>query len=164
MKRSEMTDDVRYFEDFKVGDRFYSLGRTITEADLVAFAGISGDYFQLHTNEEFGKRGPYKGRVAHGTLILAATIGLMVQSGLWRENVLSWLGTRELRLTAPVRIGDTVHAEEEVLEKTDKGKDEWGLLIIRHIVKNHRDDKVMEGELVYAIFKRGKSPYAPSGI
>lgn len=154
-----MRTKLKYFEDFKEGEKIFSrLGKTITETDIVMFAGISGDHFELHTNEEYAKKTRFGGRVAHGTLTLGVAIGLLVQTGLFGDNTLAWLGAKELRMTAPVKIGDTLYSEAEVVEKRNVGKDEWGLVSLKVIAKNQRGEIVMEGILNYAIYKRGKSP------
>jgi len=150
---------MKFFEEFEVGSRFISrTGKTITEADIILFAGITGDFFELHTNEEFAKKTRFGGRVAHGTLTLAVGIGLLVQSGLWGDNTMAWLGARELRATAPVKIGDTLYSEVEVVEKRDVGKEDWGIVSFKLVVKNQRGEVVLEGVLSHAIYKKGKSP------
>ena len=95
-----------YFEDFEVGVKLRTAGRTITEADIVAFAGLSGDFNQIHTNAEYAAADTFGRRVAHGLLVQSIATGLAVQSGVIEGTVLAF---RELdaKFSLPVFIGDT---------------------------------------------------------
>lgn len=105
-----------YFEEFEVGFEQVSPGRTITESDIVSFAGLSGDYNLLHTDEEYCKANShFKTRIAHGLLVLSIASGLALRSGLVEGTVLAF---RELswKFTAPVYINDTIHVKMSVTE------------------------------------------------
>jgi acyl dehydratase len=104
-----------FLEDLEVGQKLATAGRTITEADIVHFAGLSGDYNALHTNEVHAAAGPFGRRIAHGLLGLAITSGLLARLGILDENVLAF---RELtcKFRRPVFIGDTIHAQAAVTE------------------------------------------------
>jgi acyl dehydratase len=103
----------RFFEQFKPGDTIVSAGRTITEADIVNFAGVAGDFAQIHLNAERARQSPYGRRIAHGMLGLSIATGLLVQLGFIEETILAF---RELtwKFSLPIYIGDTVHAQAEV--------------------------------------------------
>src|SRR5690606_25366483 len=92
-----------YFEDFAIGTRLRTAGRTITEADIVAFAGLSGDYNQIHTNAVYAAADTFGRRVAHGLLVQSIATGLAVQSGVIEGTVLAF---RELdcKFSLPVYI------------------------------------------------------------
>lgn len=105
-----------YYEDLNVEDTFKTAGRTIDQGDISAFAGLSGDYHPLHTNEEFAKGAIFGKRVAHGILTLAITSGLIFRSGIFEETGLGNLGSTEKYLK-PVFAGDTIHAEMTVVKK-----------------------------------------------
>ncbi len=109
-----------YFEDYVVDAVATSRGRTITETDIVNFAGLSGDFVELHMNEEYAKRGPFGRRIAHGALIFSISTGLMVQMTLHPEAIVAFYGVDKLRFVAPVFIGDTIHVSQRVLEKQAK--------------------------------------------
>jgi 3-hydroxybutyryl-CoA dehydratase len=109
-----------YFEDYTIGEIRTSRGRTITEADIVNFAGLSGDFVELHTNEEYAKRGPFGRRIAHGALIFSISTGLMVQMTSNHEAIIAFRGVDQLRFVAPVFIGDTIHVTKKTHEKTTK--------------------------------------------
>lgn len=104
-----------YFEDFVVGDKATSPSRTITEADIVMFAGLSGDYNEIHTSEEFSKGNMFGRRIAHGLLGLSIASGLAFQMGFLLGTV-EVFRSIEWEFTAPIFIGDTIHLEAEVAE------------------------------------------------
>jgi 3-hydroxybutyryl-CoA dehydratase len=109
-----------YFDDYVVGVVTTSRGRTVTEADIVNFAGLSGDFVELHMNEEYAKRGPFGRRIAHGALIFSISTGLTVQMIRDHEPIIAFYGIDKLRFVAPVFIGDTVHVTKRVAEKQTK--------------------------------------------
>ena len=111
------TDGPRglYFEEFEVGATMRTRGRTITEADLVQFAALTGDYNPMHTDAEYS-RGAFMGqRVAHGMLTISYAIGQAYQLGILERTVLGFRGL-EMKFSSPVYIGDTIHAELKVAE------------------------------------------------
>jgi acyl dehydratase len=109
-----------YFEDYTIDQVRTSRGRTITEADIVNFAGLSGDFVELHVNEEYAKRGPFGRRIAHGALIFSISTGLMVQMTSDHEAIVAFRGVDQLRFVAPVFIGDTIHVSKKTIEKNSK--------------------------------------------
>lgn len=131
-----------YFEDLDVERVFVSRGRTVTEADIVAFAGLSGDFFELHTNEEYAKHSLYGRRIAHGALVFSLSTGLTAQMSLISEAVLAFYGVDRLRFTHPVFIGDTITVRKRVVEKKelDAGR---GLVTFETKVVNQRDEIVV---------------------
>ncbi len=109
-----------YFEDFVVGSTTKSRGRTVTETDVVNFAGLSGDFVELHMNEEFAKKGPFGRRIAHGALVFSISTGLMVQMNQIQDTVIAFYGVDKLRFTRPVFIGDTIHVVKKVVAREEK--------------------------------------------
>jgi 3-hydroxybutyryl-CoA dehydratase len=109
-----------YFEDYVVDAISTSRGRTITEADIVNFAGLSGDFVELHMNQEYAKSGPFGRRIAHGALIFSISTGLMVQMTRDPEAIVAFYGVDKLRFVSPVFIGDTIHVTQRVVEKQAK--------------------------------------------
>lgn len=128
-----------YFEDLKIGDRWVSRGRTITEADIVMFAAFSGDWYQLHTDKEWAAQTPFGQRIAHGLLVLSVSSGFWDLSG---GTVQAFYGIDNLRFTGPTFIGDTIHAELEMVGKKEKGPDR-GVVSIKQEIKNQRGETVM---------------------
>ena len=126
-----------YFEDFPVDAQFTSRGRTITEADIVNFAGLSGDFIELHTNEEFAKASPFGRRIAHGALVFSISTGLMTQMNLINDTVLAFYGIDRLRFARPVFIGDTVHVEKKVSEAAEKDEERGIVTFETSVVNQH---------------------------
>jgi len=129
----------RYYDELEVGTTWRSRGRTITEADIVMFAALSGDWYPLHTDKEWAAKTQFGQRIAHGLLVLS------VCSGLWNiapGTVVAFYGIDKLRFTAPTFIGDTIHVELEVLAKEDRGPDQ-GVVTFQLEAKNQRNETVM---------------------
>jgi 3-hydroxybutyryl-CoA dehydratase len=116
-----------YFEDYVIDSVSTSRGRTVTEADIVNFAGLSGDFVELYMNEEYARRGPFGRRIAHGALIFSISTGLMVQIAGDPESIIAFYGVDKLRFVAPVFIGDTIHVSQRILE-TQKKNAERGVV------------------------------------
>ena len=111
-----------HFEDVEVGFRFVTPARTVTEADLVAFAGVSGDFNPLHTDSAFAATSIYGERIAHGALVVSLATGLRQRVGLFDGTLLGLLEIRSWRFDAPVRIGDTIRVACEVTELHETSK------------------------------------------
>ena len=111
-----------FYDDFSIGELFKSPGRTITETDVVTFAGLSGDFVELHTNEEYARQSPFGRRVAHGALVFSISTGLTFQMNLINDTVLAFFGADKLRFSKPVFIGDTVRVEERIIAMEPRGK------------------------------------------
>jgi acyl dehydratase len=137
----------RYFQDFQLGDTVVSAGRTITEADVVAFAGLSGDYTQLHTDAEYARQSMFGRRVAHGLLVLSVTSGLLAQLGFMEGTVLAF---RELncKFSLPVFMGDTIHAQAVVAELKAMRRLGGGAVTFDVQVLNQEDKVVQRGKWV----------------
>ena len=141
---------MRYFEDFQVGDKIVTRGRTITEADIVTFSAFSGDWHPLHTDVEYAKKGPFKERIAHGYLVLSVASGLLPLSEI---AIMAFYGIDKLRFIAPVKLLDTIHVEFETVEKQEKD-DRSGVITFRQVVKNQRGEEVVAGTMRSLIAKR----------
>ncbi len=134
-----------FFEEFVIGDKIVSGGRTITEADIVNFAGLSGDFYELHTNELYAQKSIFGERVAHGLLILSIASGLLMGVGFAAETVLAFTGL-EWRFRAPVKIGDTIHVEATVKELKPAKRLGGGFVTLTVAVRNQQDEVVHRGE------------------
>ena len=144
-----------YWEDWEIGAEFESPGRTLTEADIVMFAGLSGDYNPLHTNEEFCKQTGFGGRIAHGPLVYAIAAGLLFQLHLYDDTLIAFLGFEDLRFTKPVRPGDTIHARVKVLEKHETSRPERGIMKRQLQVLNQRGEVVQEAVQAFLLQRKG---------
>lgn len=152
--------EKKYFEDIAVGDSCISVGRTITEADIVNFAGISGDYNTLHTDAEYAKTSIAGQRLAHGLLVMSVASGLFTRTAYNLAITATLTAMTEIRswkFQKPVLIGDTIHVQMEVIEKADPKPDsKSGKAVFRRTVLNQCDEAVQSGETVMLIKKRGK--------
>jgi acyl dehydratase len=133
-----------YWEEWDIGAEFESPARTVTEADIVMFAGISGDYNPLHINEEYCKTMPFGTRVAHGPLVYAIAAGLLFQLHLYDDTLIAFLGFEKLMFTKPVKPGDTIRARIKVLEKRETSNRERGVMKRELKVLNQRDEVVQD--------------------
>ena len=137
-----MNDIVRslYFEDFHVGQKFVTKARTITETDIINFAGVSWDHNQLHTDAEYASGTPFGKRIAHGLLGVVAHAGLSYQ--LTEESILALLELN-WKFHLPIYIGDTIHVEQKVKNLRESATGDRGILTFEKEVKN-QDDKVVQ--------------------
>lgn len=141
------------FEQFNVGDSYVCQERTITESDVVNFAGISGDFNPLHTSEEYGKTTPFGGRIAHGVLVLAIATGQINQLGIFEGTTIALL-QQTIKYVGPVKFGDTIHLEFSIAEKKETSKPDRGILTLNNKVLNQHGQAVIEVQEVVMI-KRG---------
>jgi acyl dehydratase len=143
-----------HFEDAELGLSYTSPARTITEADLTNFSGLSGDYNALHTDAEYMRTTQFGRRIAHGALILSIVTGLRARTGLFDGTIIAFAEIRSWRFTAPVFIGDTIHTNNEVVEKRETSKPDRGIMVQRVTVLNQRDEVVQEGEMVTLVRRK----------
>jgi 3-hydroxybutyryl-CoA dehydratase len=136
-----------YFDDFNIGDEIITPRRTITEADIVLFAGLSGDFNPLHIDEEFAKATPFGTRVAHGLLSVSAITGLQSSMGIVNGSTLAMLEI-SWKFKKGVIAGDTIYAKLVVSEKRETSKSDRGVLVRHVYVYNQRNEVVQEGDLV----------------
>ena len=141
-----------FLEDFEIGLTFETQRRTITEADVSTFAGLSGDYNPLHTDEEFAKAGPFGKRIAHGVLTLAIMTGLWDRLGFSAGSVEAFYGFDKLRFTGPVFIGDSLRARVKVVGK--KERDSNGLVTFSNEVLNQRGETVLVCDTMVVVRRR----------
>ena len=134
----------RYFDEIEVGEEYESPGRTVTEADIVIFAGLSGDYNVLHTDAEFMKESIFGERIAHGLLGLAIQSGLLTR-GMQAYATLAFVGLR-WKFKGPIKIGDTIRVRAKVTGKKETSKPDRGIVTLERQVVNQRGEVVQEGE------------------
>ncbi len=134
-----------YFEEFEVGQKIVTAGRSVAESDIFNFAGLSGDYNQIHTDAEFAKDTPFGQRVAHGLLGLSIASGLAMRTGVLEGTVIAFREINNWKFIAPVFIGDTIHVELEVAETKALPRIGGGSVIITLDVKKQSGETVMKG-------------------
>jgi acyl dehydratase len=137
-----------YFDEFEAGQRIVTGGRTVTESDIVSFAGLSGDFTAIHTDAEFCKTTPIGQRIAHGLLVISIASGLAAQTGVLEGTVLVFREISNWKFIKPVFIGDTIQVEMNVLETKEFRRIGGGNVTIELDVKNQNDKTVMKGNWV----------------
>lgn len=145
-----------HLEDFKVGQETRTPARTVTEADVVAFAGLSGDFNPIHTDAEFAAATPFKQRIAHGALGLSIATGLGARTGMLDGTAIAFLGIEDWRFTRPIFFGDTVHVRMTVTEVRPSSKPGSGVLKRRMELLNQRGEVVQAGTFVTLVRSRNE--------
>ena len=142
-------EDQLYFDDFNLGDRFRSPGRTLGESHFLLFAGLTGDNHPIHYDEDYARRSRFGARVAHGLLVMAmSALGATALSHRLEASMIAFV-EQGCRFRKPVLLGDSVHAEFEVAGLERKG--DKGLLRLRATLLNQRGEEVLEGHHVYLL-------------
>ncbi len=134
-----------YFEEFSVGQKVITAGRTVAESDIVTFAGLSGDYNSIHTDAEFSKSTPFGQRVSHGLLGLSIASGLAMRTGIMEGTVMAFREINEWKFVKPIFIGDTIHAELSITETKALPRIGGGSVTIALEVKNQSNDVCQRG-------------------
>lgn len=135
----------QYFEEFEVGQKVTTVGRTVAESDIFDFAGLSGDFNQIHTDADFSKDAPFGQRVAHGLLGLSIASGLIMRTGILEGTVIAFREINNWKFINPIFIGDTIHVETEVTETKALPRIGGGAVVIKLDVKKQSGETVMRG-------------------
>ena len=134
-----------YFEEFEIGTRYIARGRTVTEADVVNFAGISGDYNPLHVDEQYAKTTIFGRRIAHGALGIALMTGMNQSLGITVGTMHAFMGLENWDFLKPIFIGDTLHLELEVESLRETKKLDRGIVNFRCELINQHGEIVQRG-------------------
>ena len=147
-----MSQERIHYEDIDEGVEHKSSGRTVTEADVVNFAGLSADYNNMHIDEEFAKKTVFKTRVAHGMLVTS------IATGLWftmpRLATVAFMGLEDWRFSGAVFPGDTVHITRKLVEKKEHKRPNMGFFIFEVNVHNQKDEVVQKGKWVILVQRK----------
>ncbi|MFC7365029.1 MULTISPECIES: MaoC/PaaZ C-terminal domain-containing protein [Bhargavaea] len=133
----------KYYEEVEVGEEWVSGGRTITEADIVNFAGVSGDFYPLHLDREYAKNTPFGEPIAHGMLVLSIATGLM---NFTPGVIAAFYGMDHIRFVRPTLIGDTIKVRMKAAEKMER-KNGTGVIAYKTEIVNQHGDAVIAGKL-----------------
>lgn len=145
-------EQVRYFEDYVIGDGRKTMGRTITETDFVVHAGHTGDFFPHHMDAEFMKTQPFGQRIAHGTMVFSIGVGLT--ASVINPVAFSY-GYDRMRFIKPVFIGDTICSRVTISGKEDDPKRTgFGRVIERMEVINQKGEVVLAADHIYVVERR----------
>ena len=143
------------WEDFPAGRQITTAGITVTETHLVQFSGLTGDCYPVHTDAEWAAKSPFKQRIAHGPLTFALAVGQMYQSQAYGDAIIAWLGADNVRATAPVFIGDTVHVVATVQSARGTKDPTRGVVALKYVVKNQRGEDVLSFD--FTLLMRARS-------
>jgi 3-hydroxybutyryl-CoA dehydratase len=135
-----------YFDDVEVGQQWESLGRTITETDIVNFAGLSGDFNPIHMDHAFAQTTPFRRPIAHGLLVFSVASGLGISSPQMRT--LAILTIKEWHFTGPIFIGDTIRVRSTILSKEMRARGKRGQITWQRQIFNQDNKVVQEGVTV----------------
>lgn len=143
----------RTFDDFELDEEIMTASRTVTEADVVNFAGLSGDFNPLHTDESFAAKTPFKTRIAHGMLSMAVATGLANQMGIFEGTTLALL-SQTIKYTGAVKFGDTIRLKLKVGEKKESSKPDRGIITFDNEILNQNDEVVCETQWVLMMTRK----------
>ncbi len=144
-----------FFDDVEIGQEWESLGRTVTQADVVNFAGVSGDFNPIHIDHQFAQSTPFGQPIAHGLLVLSISSGLGLTAPAMRT--LAFLAIREWNFTEPVFFGDTVHVKTTILAKEERARGRRGVVTWQRQVVNQHGKVVQQGVTQTLVEGRGKT-------
>ena len=145
---------TKYWEDFEVGLKFKTSSVTLTETHLVNWAGLTMDFYPLHMDKEYAAKTVFKERLVHGPLIFGLSVGLVGMTGIAGDSVLAWLGVDNMRMVAPVKIGDTISVDVEVIDKRETNKKTKGLQTWNYSVHNQKDEVVLQLDMNFMMLRR----------
>src|SRR5437868_3498222 len=156
------TSSHLFFDDVEIGQEWESLGRTVTQADIVNFAGLSGDYNPIHMDHEFAKTTMFRQPIAHGLLVFSLSSGLCLQSPPMRTVAL--LEVREWHFRSPVFIGDTIRVKTKVLAIEPRARGRRGVVTWQRQLLNQDGRVVQEGISLTIVEGRASLGKQESGI
>lgn len=146
---------AKYWEDYPVGEKALSPGKTITEAALTMFIGLGGFLLPLFTDEEFAKKTQFGGRIAPGRVTFMLMGGLVEQCDILDlETLIALLGVDRIAFRAPLRPGDTIRVEIEITGKRETSKADRGIIVHKETCWNQRNELLVESELSHLVKRR----------
>jgi acyl dehydratase len=139
----------KYYEELEVGEKWTSQSRVVTDADIVSYAGLGGDFYEIHMNDKFAQEQGFKGRILHGLGTITMTGGFLYQSIPLQKVIIAHLGG-SYKLPNPVYVGDVIHDEIEIIEKREsKTWKEGGIVTFRNLIKKQEGDTVLEYDVTF---------------
>lgn len=143
-----------YFEEFEIGQRITTAGRTIAESDVMLFAGLSGDFNQIHTDADFSASAPFGQRVAHGLLGASIASGLVMRTGVLEGTAIAFREINNWKFINPVFLGDTIYVETEVIQTKAMPRIGGGSVVIVVDVKKQTGETVMKGSWTVLVLSK----------
>lgn len=145
----------KYGDDFHLGQAFTTPAITVTETHVVNWAGLTGDFYPLHMDAEYAAQTQFGERLAHGPMIFGLAVGMVALSGIGADSVIAWLGCDDMRMTGPVRIGDTIRTTVEVKEQRPTKDPKRGIQTWRYTVTNQRNEPILSFDYKMMFHMRG---------
>jgi acyl dehydratase len=145
-----------YFEEFSVGQKIMTVGRTVSEGDIFNFAGLTGDFNEIHTNESFAGKTQFGQRIAHGLLGLSFATGLIMRTGFLEGTVLAFREITGWKFVKPFFIGDTISAELEITETKALPRIGGGSITAAIAVKNQHNEICQRGSLILLVLSKSQ--------
>lgn len=145
----------KYGDDFNVGDVYTTAAITVTETHVVNWAGLTMDFYPLHMDQEYAAKTQFGQRLVHGPLIFGLAVGLASKEGFAEDAVVAWLGADNMKMLAPVFIGDTIRLVVEVIDKNETSKPDKGIQVWQYTIKNQSDQDVMVFDYKMMFHMRG---------
>lgn len=147
---------MRYFEDMKIGDKVVTGGKTITDSMITTIVGIAGYTEPIFHDEEFAKKTPFGGRIAPGLVALLVAGGLSEQAGYFEGSSIAMMGMNNIKFLAPIKAGDTLHVEMELIDKKETSKPDKGLTWDKKNCINQRGEVVAQVDCIHLVKRRPK--------
>lgn len=135
----------KYYEEFAIGQTYTTGARTVTESDVMSFAGLSGDGNPMHVDHEFAKRSPFGQPIAHGLLGLSLATGLLASTRLFDGTAVALLGILDWRFVKPILFNDTIHVQMTIKAMRETSDPSRGILDRNLVLLNQRDEVLQEG-------------------
>jgi len=148
-----------YWDDLEVGALVVGPGITITDAHLVSWAGLTGDWVSLHLDDEYAATQPFGQRIAHGPLTMSLSLGLLTQTGVF-GNVRAWLGVDTVRAIKPVLIGDTIHPEARLTSARPTKRPRVGIWTFDYQTLNQALETVMTFSGSFLVLQRSEGAHS----
>lgn len=147
----------KYWDDFKAGDKLITNGLTVTETHMVNFACLTGDFLPLHMDEEYAKKTIFGGRIVHGPLTYCLAVGLVGLTNWYGDSIIGLLGVDKMRLPRPVKPGDTIHVNVEVISKKETSKPDRAVITLHYQVMNQKEEEVLSMDYSIMMHRRNKA-------
>ena len=144
----------KYWDDFSVGDRLRTSRITVTETHVVIFGTLTGDFYPLHMDEEYAKTTAFGGRIVHGPLTFCLSVGLVGQAYWFEDSIMALIGVDNMRLLRPVKPGDTIHVDVEVISKKETSKKDRGVVLMRYHVVNQRGEEALVADMNFMMHQK----------
>ena len=145
----------KFLDEYEVGETFRTPGRTVTEADVMQFAGLTGDYNELHTNAEFMAKSYFGKRIVHGLLGLSVSAGLFSRIGIFEGTVIAFLGIEAWKFEGPIFFNDTLYAKLSVIEvKPSRKKLDRGVLCTKVTIWNQDGEITQSGRMAFMVKRK----------